>query len=87
MEIEQSPKVSAESSSSKFGSRKFLVIAGQGVLLMILPIVYHILGISDSVSLAVMVASSALAATYTGVNVLDQHLNGIKGVNRDADHK
>ena len=54
----------------KFGSRKFILTVVQTLIVMVLPVVYKKLEISDEILMLVLGASSSLVALYSGVNVL-----------------
>lgn len=73
---------SEEATANKFTSRKFLIIAVQAILIMLLPILYKILGISDSVLQTVLQCSSAIVAIYTGANVVDQKWSGRNDISK-----
>lgn len=58
--------------SSKWASRKFILSIVQLVILVVLPIVYKQLDISETVLATVLGTSTALLAVYTGANVLQK---------------
>jgi hypothetical protein len=59
----------------KYGSRKFLALCIQSAALVVLPIVYKKLEISDEILMVVLGSGSALVAAYTGFNVLQKKIN------------
>jgi len=61
----------------RWGSRKFIALLVEIVLLVAIPILYSYIGISDSVTLLVLGALAGSASAYIGFNVLQKKvLNG-----------
>jgi len=56
----------------KFGSRKFIAVSLQSVVLIVLPIVYKHFEITDHILMTVLIATSGLVGAYTGFNVLQK---------------
>lgn len=54
----------------KYGSRKFIALCVQMIFLVVLPILYKKLDISDEALITVLIATSGCCAAYTGFNVL-----------------
>ncbi len=54
---------------AKWSSRKAVLTVFQSFILIVLPIVYQKLGISENVLLFVLGSTTALVGTYLGVNV------------------
>lgn len=62
----------------KYASRKFIITFCQLPILAGLPFLYKHYGISDEITLAVLIAISGAAAAYSGFNVLDKR-RGVDG--------
>lgn len=60
----------------RYGSRKFIANTAQVILLVVLPIIYKKLEISENVLMTVLLTTSALVGAYTGFNVLQKKING-----------
>lgn len=56
----------------RFGSRKFIMMMVQMVLMIFLPIAYKKLEISDDILMLILSSTSALSAIYFGVNVWEK---------------
>lgn len=60
-----------------FLSRKFLLSLLQLGILVLLPVIYKRLEISDEVLMIVLVSSSSLVGVYTGFNVLQKKIENL----------
>ena len=56
----------------KWSSRKLFVLILQFALLVLLPIIYKLMDISETVLLMVLGSTSTLACAYLGLNVLQK---------------
>lgn len=55
----------------RYGSRKFVAMCIQCAAVVLLPVIYKKLEISETVLLTVIGSTTALTAGYFGANVLD----------------
>lgn len=65
-----------QESLTPFASRKFILSLVSLTLMTGLPVLYKFLEISDTITLTVLGATSAIVSAYLGFNVLQKHIEG-----------